>query len=241
VFEEVDHDLVRPVEVVDPEDERTLLAPALENARDAAVDRVAQRRHLRTVERRRISEEVAEDLDELHDLGMIGREVEQAARLASGAGADVLDRTRRVEAEVGAERARDREPDVALSVRRARPLEDADRRVEVRQHLVDQSRLADAALAEHVEKQPAALTQREVHRRVSKGQLTLSADEAQVHPAVARTRRCQRTARDPRRDRLVAAAGLDHVRLVVVDHAGRERVRDLADEHGAGGSGGLDP
>jgi hypothetical protein len=159
------------MQVVDPHDERALLASTLHDSCDAAMDRLAQRRDVRAFECRREAEQVGEHLDELRHLGVVGWQSEQAARLHSCAPADVVGRACRVERHVRAERRRDGEPDVALAIGGAHPLHDTDRGIEVGEHLVDETRLADAALAEDVEQQPARLAERELHGRVSQREL----------------------------------------------------------------------
>ena len=70
VLEHIDHDLIGPVQVVDPQHQRRPLAAQLDDARDGALHHVSPGDDVERVERGLVAEQVQEDLGGAIDLGV---------------------------------------------------------------------------------------------------------------------------------------------------------------------------
>ena len=149
MLEQPDQRRVGPVQIVDRQHDRALVGTQLEHLRDGAVDRGAGSRSLELVDRRRVPEDVHEDVDHPLDLGLVDSRQQLRRHACERPRAMLVDGQRRVEIEVSAQRVGDGKPHVGLAVRHAGPFENrgVDRAVQVVDQLVGESRLADAVLA----------------------------------------------------------------------------------------------
>ena len=184
MLEQADQRRVGPVQIVDRQHDRSLVRTQLEHACDGAVDRGPGRRRLELVDRRRVPEEVHEDVDHPLDLGLVDTR-QQLRRSRAGDLADLFDGQRRIEIEIAAQRVGDGEPHVGLAVRHARPFQHrgVDRAVQVVDQLVGESRLADAVLAGDRQQDAAIGDADEVERGASDCQFGLAADQRPVASA----------------------------------------------------------
>ena len=237
VVEQLDEAGVGPVQVVDREDRRLVLAHPLERLGHGPVDRRAGTGRIEVIDRRGVPVDVGEDV---HDpLGLGGVE---ARRQRGGAlralDAQVVGGDVRVDVEVLGQRQGDRPVGAGLPVGDAVGMQQADlaggaRRQPV-EDLGDQPALADAALADERQDHRPLTLDGLLQRALGDGQLGLPTDHRHleaVAPADARGRGSGDG--QPGGDRPLPAAGDQIAGRLVVDRVRGERVSDLADDHPA--------
>ena len=127
VFQHVDHDLIAPVQIVDPQHQRGGLAAQLDNTTDGALHHIASSGDVQPVQRRLVAQQMQEDLGRAIDLGMARVERgtllraiagHQPGCLGHGSFAHFVGRQRRIQPQVRRQRSGDGSPHVRLAVRR---------------------------------------------------------------------------------------------------------------------------